>query len=142
MAFTLDDVACKSPRRRLPSRCSGLAARAAEPGRWAYEMASRWRHPKNDGWSDVVYDFGLPSPDGSALSAILNEACHVFRRHADGHWKSQYKDKYASLLAARIAAHRGLSHRLLRSGDRVISMLTHRALELLDRPEGDSAPNA
>lgn len=100
-------------------------------------MPRKWRHPTNDGWSDIEYDFGLPRPEGEALSAILNEACHVFRLHADGHWQSLYKDRYARLLATQIAAYPALTHRLLRSGDRVIAMLAYRALELLQQPGDD-----
>ena len=96
-------------------------------------MPSKWRHAKNDGWTDVDYDFGLPPSERSTLSALLNEACHVFQHHADGNWKTLYKDKYAWLLAAQIEVHPGLTHRLLRSGERVIQMLTYRALELSGR---------
>jgi len=102
-------------------------------------MPSKWRHAKNYGHPDVAYDFGLPPPERARLSALLNEACHVFHHHADGNWKTFYKDKYASLLAAQIEAHPGLTHRLLRSGERVIQMLTYRALELLERPRTEDA---
>ncbi len=94
-------------------------------------MPSKWRHPRNNGWDDIDYDFGLPQPERSALASTLNEACHVFRHHADGTWVSSSKDHYARKLAAFISAQPGLPHRLLRSGDRIIAMLTHRALELL-----------
>jgi len=101
-------------------------------------MPSKWHHPKNDGGTDVDYDFGLPSSERAALSALLNEACHVFRRHADGHWKTHDKDAHASLIAAQIKAHPGLTHRLLQSGDRVIQMLTYRALEMLERQDRET----
>ena len=81
-------------------------------------MPSTWQHPKNDGSADIDYDFGLPDADRSALASTLNEACHVFRHHADGHWVSLYKDRYVRDLVAHISAHPGLPHRLLRSGDR------------------------
>jgi hypothetical protein len=102
-------------------------------------MPSKWRHARNSGWTDVDYDFGLPPSERAALSALLNEACHVFQLHADGNWKTLYKDKYASLLAAQMEAHPGLTHRLLRSGERVIQMLTYRALEILGRPPNEDA---
>lgn len=105
-------------------------------------MPSKWRHPSNDGWSVVDYDFGLPPADGVALASTLNEACHVFRRHADGNWVSTYKDHYAREVATHISAHPGLPHRLLRSGDRVIAMLTHRALELLRDHSASAARDA
>ena len=97
-------------------------------------MPRKWLHPKNDGWSGVDYDFGLPPAERAALTDVLNEACHVFRMHADGNWKTLYKDKYALLVAAHLKAHPGLAHRLLRSGDRVIQMVTYRAMELAGLP--------
>jgi hypothetical protein len=96
-------------------------------------MPSKWHHPKNDGWSDIDYDFGLPAPERTALTSSLNDACHVFRLHADGNWVSTNKDRYARELATHISAHPGLPHRLLRSGDRVIAMLTHRAIDRATR---------
>jgi hypothetical protein len=44
---------------------------------------------------------------------VLKEACHVFRRHAERVWKSHDKDACARLITE----------------DRVIRMLTHRAIE-------------
>jgi hypothetical protein len=105
-------------------------------------MPSKWRHPKNDGFSEVDYDFGLPAADRSGLAHTLNEACHVFRMHADGNWVSLYKDRSARALAAHITAHPGLPHRLLRSGDRVIAMITHRALEILSAENAGATPDA
>ena len=50
-------------------------------------------------------EFGTPiyplSPDAQTnarLSAILNEAAHVFDWHAEGLWKTEYKDGFARLL--------------------------------------------
>jgi hypothetical protein len=103
-------------------------------------MASKWNHPKNDGWTDVDYDFGLPLSERAALSKILNEACHVFHYHADGNWKTAYKDNFASLVATYIEAHPGLPHRLLRSEDRVVKILTYRALEILEHPKNSRFP--
>ncbi len=105
-------------------------------------MPSKWQHPKNDGWVDVDYDFGLPDAERGALAKTLNEACHVFRLHADGHWGSVYKDRYARALAVHISAHPGLPHRLLRSGDRVIAMVTHRAMALLSERSANTTPGA
>jgi hypothetical protein len=49
--------------------------------------------------------FGLPiftvSPNGeenAAISAILNEARHVYDWHKEGIWKTEYKDGFARLL--------------------------------------------
>lgn len=87
--------------------------------------------PKNDGWVDVEYDFGASPEDNGRISAVLNEACHVFRHHAGGTWKGRDKDAYARLLAQEISARPGLTGRLLNTDDRVVKSLTHRALELL-----------
>jgi len=87
--------------------------------------------PKNDGWVDVLYDLGHDAEDNARVSAILNEACHVFHHHAEGTWAVADKDAYAGKLATEIAARPGLTGRLLRTDDRVVKMLVHRALELL-----------
>jgi hypothetical protein len=90
----------------------------------------RWTHPKNDGWKDVNYQL-VDDPERNArLSAILNEACHVFRRHAEGVWKSHDKDAYARHIAAEIRITPSLIRKLLGTEDRVVRMLTHRAVEL------------
>ncbi|MCL2713173.1 MAG: hypothetical protein FWD68_00865 [Alphaproteobacteria bacterium] len=104
-----------------------------------FPMPSKWLHPKNTGWTDVDYDFGLPQPDATALAQALNAACHVFYYHGGGGiWQNHLhgKQHYASLIAAQIKAHPGLTHRLLASGDRVIQMLTYRAVEMLEHPDG------
>ena len=90
----------------------------------------KWSHPKNDGWTDVDYHL-LEDPERNArLSAILNEACHVFLRHAEGVWKSHDKDAYAKLIAGEIKTTPSLIRKLLGTNDRVIKMLTYRAIEL------------
>jgi hypothetical protein len=87
-------------------------------------------HPKNDGWTDVDYHL-IDDPERNArLSAILNEACHVFRKHAEGAWKSDDKDAYARLIAAEIDRMPSLIRKLLGTDDRVIKMLAYRAVEL------------
>jgi hypothetical protein len=90
----------------------------------------KWSHPKNDGWTDVDYHL-IDDPERNArLSAILNEACHVFRKHAEGVWKSDDKDAYARLIAAEIDRTPSLIRKLLGTDDRVIKMLAYRAVEL------------
>jgi hypothetical protein len=88
--------------------------------------------PKNDGWADVDYDLGSSPDDNARVSKILNEACHVFRHHASGVWTSDDKDAYAGLLVAEIDRRSSLVGRLLKTDDRVVKMITHRALELID----------
>jgi hypothetical protein len=86
--------------------------------------------PKNDGWTDVDYQLLYDPERNARLSAVLNEACHVFRRHAEGVWKSHDKDAYARRIAAEIKITPYLVRKLLGTNDRVIRMLTYRAVEL------------
>jgi hypothetical protein len=92
--------------------------------------------PHNDGWTDIAYDLGADPVDSARVGAILNEACHVFRRHAEGTWKSNDRDAYARLLVPELQRRPGLAGRLLATDDRVVKMLTYRALELLSEPDG------
>jgi hypothetical protein len=85
--------------------------------------------PENHGWTDVEY-LGDRS-DSLRVGAILNEACHVFRYHADGTWNSHGKDLYARRLVPELQRRPGLVGRLLSTDDRVVKMITYRALELL-----------
>lgn len=99
------------------------------------------RLPKNDGWTDVSYDLGLDPTDNQRLSVLLNEACHVFHLHAEGTWRAHDKDAYARKLAAELRRRPTLAGRLLGTDDRVVKMLTYRALELL-KAEPDSSNGA
>jgi hypothetical protein len=95
--------------------------------------------PKNDGWTDVAYDLGVDAEDNARISRILNEACHVFHHHASGRWRSEDKDAYAALLVPEIDRRPSLVGRLLKTEDRVVKMVTHRALELIkSRAKPDS----
>jgi len=91
--------------------------------------------PKNDGWTDVAYELGSDPQDSARISKILNEACHVFHHHASGLWKSEDKDGYAKLLMEEIRRRPSLVGRLLNTDDRVVKMVTHRAVELLKAEE-------
>jgi len=95
--------------------------------------------PKNDGWTEIQYELGSDPKDNARLSRILNEACHVFHRHAEGVWKDHDKDAYAQLLAEEIRKRESLVGRLLNTDDRVVKMLTHRAIELIKNGSGDGA---
>ena len=85
---------------------------------------------KNDGWTDLFYDFGEGQAVNEELSNLLNEAVHVFRYHADGHWKQHYKPTYAAKLAEHIAAKPRLIRKLLNLKDPVVSNITYAAIEL------------
>lgn len=93
-------------------------------------MTGKWLHPVNDGSMGIAYRLLDESESNERLSFLLNEMCHVFHDHADGNWASDYKEKYARRLAAEIERFPFLVGRLLGTGDRVICMVTHRALEL------------
>ena len=66
------------------------------------------------------------------VSAVLNEAEHVFRWHTDGLWASKYKDHYARLLMDRVELHPTLIPNINQLNNRVFSMVVYRAVELLD----------
>ena len=85
---------------------------------------------KNDGWHDINYNFGDDENLNKEVSDILNEAGHVFRLHADGHWKEIYKPKYANMLAEKISSKPSLIRKLLKLKDPVVSNITHAAIEI------------
>jgi len=96
---------------------------------------ARKKLPKNDGRTAIEYDLGDDAQDNARISGILNEACHVFHSHAEGLWKTSDKDAYAGLLANELEKRSSLAGRLLNTDDRVVKMLTYRALELLKERE-------
>jgi hypothetical protein len=98
--------------------------------------------PKNDGWTDIVYDLGADPADSARIGAVLNEACHVFHHHAEGTWETQDKDAYARQLVPELQRRPGLAGRLLSTNDRVVKMITYRALELLKAPQAEDAGDA
>ena len=92
---------------------------------------NKWRHPQNDGWGRIDYQLLDDPARNSYLSDILNEACHVFYGHAEGRWRSDDKDHYAKLIVEEIEKTKSLIRKLLGTEDRVIKMLTYRAIELI-----------
>jgi hypothetical protein len=88
--------------------------------------------PKNSGWQDLEYDLGLGAEGNARVGRILNEVCHVFHGHAEGVWRDHDKDAYASLIANEIREKRSLVRVLLNTDDRVVKMVTYRAVELLE----------
>jgi hypothetical protein len=73
------------------------------------------------------------------ISAILNEARHVFDCHAEGIWKTDYKEGFARLLMPDLHAHPKLIKQINELNDRVFSMVTYRAVELLNESHPSSA---
>jgi hypothetical protein len=91
----------------------------------------RMEPQQNDGWTDVDYNFGQDEERNARISHVLNEACHVFRHHAEGVWASQDKDAYARLLIPEIQAHPSLIGQLNQLDDRVVKMVVYRAVEMM-----------
>lgn len=85
---------------------------------------------KNDGFNSLDYNFGEDEELNEQISFILNEACHVFRYHADGNWQEVYKPKYAKMLAELITIKPSLIKNLLKLKDPVVSNITYAAIKI------------
>ena len=90
-----------------------------------------WKHAKNDGRTDVEYDFGQVDSGNRRVSDILNQGCYVFYDHAEGVWENSDKDSYAKSLADEFLTYPMLSARRLKCEDRMVKMIAYRALELI-----------
>src|ERR1044071_9776619 len=66
------------------------------------------------------------------LQELFGEAGHVFKCHPYSNW-TDVKDKYASDLVILLKKYPGLVGRLLKLENRLIKMITYRALELRRR---------
>jgi len=86
---------------------------------------------KNDGWTNISYDFGEDEKLNKKISYILNEVCHVFRHHAEGSWKESDKPRYAALLAKFIKQKPSLIKKLLKLKDPVVSNVTYAAIDMI-----------
>jgi len=84
---------------------------------------------KNNGWDKLEYNFGDDPDLNSRMSDLINEFCHVFRCHADGHWKTEYKPKYVKLLAVEIRQKPSLIAKLKNLKDPVVSNIPYAAIE-------------
>ena len=87
-------------------------------------------------WGTPCYAVSPDEPTNMRVSAVLNEAAHVFDWHAEGLWKSEYKDGFARLLLPDLKAHPKLVRNILELNDRVFAMVVYRAVELLNEPRG------
>ena len=85
--------------------------------------------PNLEGFGRPLYRLSN-GPDDEPISAILNEARHVFEWHKEGLWNSEYKDGFASLLIPYIQSHPKLIRQVLDFDQRVFSMVVYRAVEL------------
>ncbi len=66
------------------------------------------------------------------LQELFCEGAHLFNCHPEGVWSQPdgYKDSCAKDLAEILKTHTGLVGRLLKTENRVIKMLTYRAVEM------------
>lgn len=88
---------------------------------------------KNDGLIDLYYDLCDNTDINQRLSNLINESSHAFQTHAEESWKTVYKPKYAAMYAAEIKASPFLISPLLSLRDRVVSNLTHAAMDLNEK---------
>lgn len=91
--------------------------------------------PNLEGFGSPVYPLSPDDQTNARLSAILNEAAHVFDWHAEGLWQSEYKDGFARLLIPALKQHPKLIRNIIELNDRVFSMVVYRAVELIKRNE-------
>ena len=90
-----------------------------------------------DDTDDVSFHFCEDEDLNERLESLADEARHVFDRHADGHWRTDYREEYARRLCAEIRANPWLIKRLLAMKDRLIASLTYRAMQLRDQATSD-----
>jgi len=88
--------------------------------------------PKMETFASPVYQISPDSIEKQVISAMLNEAEHVFRWHTDGAWKTTHKEHYARLLASHLKIHPKLIRNINNLNNRVFSMIVYRAVELLN----------
>ena len=91
--------------------------------------------PNLEGFGNPVYTLSPDAQTNARISAILNEAAHVFDWHAEGLWKSEYKDGLARLLIPDLKQHPKLIKSIIMLNDRVFSMVVYRAVELLNEDD-------
>ena len=84
----------------------------------------------NKEFGSPVYSISPDAKTNERISAVLNEAVHVFDWHKDGLWKTEYKDGFARLLIPDLKNNPKLIRSILNLDDRVFSMIVYRCLEL------------
>jgi len=92
--------------------------------------------PNIEAFGQPLYSLSPDQTTNTRISAVLNEASHVFDWHAEGLWKSEYKEGFARLLVPDLKRHPKLIKSIIALGDRVFSMVVYRAVELLDEEPG------
>lgn len=88
-------------------------------------------------YDELFAGFFEDEAENSNWAKLLEEARHVHFMHPES-WKrdANFKDSVASKLALLIKQDRTLTRRLLGLNDRIVSMLTYRAVELLQSKAG------
>ena len=86
-----------------------------------------------DGPRDALVGIDRDPDVVKKLQELFVEAGHVFKRHSEGVWGQAGgdKDRYAKALNEILDQYPGLVGRLLKLDNRVIKMVTYRAVELL-----------
>lgn len=87
--------------------------------------------PNFEGFGSPVYALSPDAQTNLRISAVLNEAAHVFVWHAEGLWITEYKDGFARLLIPDLKKHPKLIHAIIRLNNRTFSMVAYRAVELI-----------
>lgn len=92
----------------------------------------------NEPWGDIEPARALKGIDRDPviverLQAIFSDAGHIYKCHAEGVWAiaDGDKDRLATQLVGVLETHTGLTGRLLKLDNRLIRMITYRALELM-----------
>ena len=82
------------------------------------------------GFSEPTYEFTTDPEMNARISAILNEAQHVFECHADGQWQSYYKPGFGGLLAKEISIKPSVTRKIIKIKNRVFSMVLYEAVNI------------
>jgi len=89
--------------------------------------------PNIEAFGSPVYPISPDENTNVRISAVLNEAEHVFAWHAEGLWESEYKDGFARLLIPYFKQHPKLISNINETNNRIFSMVVYRAVELLGK---------
>ena len=88
--------------------------------------------PEQRSFAEPVYPVSPDLDTNQRISAVLNEAAHLFDWHAEGRWAEE-KERLARCLVPHLRAHPKLTRSILNLNDRVFAMVVYRAVALLDR---------
>ena len=113
----------------MPCRIEGAPTTSAERHDGLTDQKDIWgdQAPRQ-----AVADIDRDPDLVASLQDLLGDAGHVFKCHGEGIWSvpGGYKDYYSGRLSEIIGEHPNLAHRLLKTGNRLIKMLTYRAIEM------------